>query len=61
LKLLLLILNCLEREIEISSINVPLVNFISRAEFLIDFGCRLTDECPTPSGPEGSSGKYKFV
>ena len=28
---------------------------------LISLGCRLTDKCPTPSGPEGSSGKHKFV
>jgi hypothetical protein len=25
------------------------------------FGCQLTGKCPTPPGPEGSSGKHKFV
>ena len=28
---------------------------------LIDFGCQLTGECPTPPGPEGSSGKHELV
>jgi len=57
----LLIFNCLGREIVISTINIQLSYFILRPELFIDFGCRLTDKCPTPSGPEGSSGKQKFV
>ena len=57
----LLIFNCLGREIVISTINIQLSYFILRPELFIDFGCRLTNNYPTPSGPEGSSGKYEFV